>query len=129
MKFSTNSSNNGIAISNQSVLRFDEAASSSGNGYDINSGKFTAPVAGDYAFFLTTAAGNSHGPAELAIVKGSLVLGEVYASESQPTKHQGSTLVTTHLAGGDKVWVRQQRGDSVGGGFLTVFTGFLLHAD
>lgn len=126
VKFSTNHSN---PIGNQSVLQCDQVVSNRGSSYNVTSGKFTAPVAGDYVFFLTITSVNNPGPVELVLVKDGPALELVHAAGSQSQRSQGSTLVTTHLAAGEQVWVRQQNGNAVGGALWTLFTGYLLHAD
>ena len=62
----------------------------------------------------------------LVIDKHDIVLDVVYSKDHED---QGSSQVTTHLAAGEQVWVRQEGGTGVRGGWYTVFTGYLLQAD
>ena len=127
--FSADDELNGIPLSTLSTLPFDKTITNVGNAYNTNTGIFTAPVTGVYAFALNMMAptGLTHGYLSLAIMKQGAILDLVWA----PATHaddQGSTDVTTHLTAGEQVWVRQQAGDAVRGSYWTVFTGYLLHA-
>ena len=118
-----------MALSSHQTVVFDEVFTNIGNAYSSLSGMFTAPLAGSYAFFLSQMAPNSHDALWLAIVKNGVVLDEVYAQGSGDSFDQGSSLVSTDLAAGDKVWVRQHVGDAIRTGPWTVFTGYLLQAE
>ena len=119
----------GVALGQHSTLQFDAVVTNIGQGYDPATGLFTAPVSGVYSFFLSAMSPNSHEDLMLAIVKEGNVLDLTYGEGSTDVNDQGSSLVTTHLATGQQVWVRQNGGDSVRGSYWTVFTGYLLQAD
>ena len=101
-------------------------ALNTGNGYDSETGIFTAPVAGTYAFFLTQMGVDARGTVALAIVKHGDVLDLVYSKDHED---QGSGQVTAHLGSGQQVWVRHVSGNAVRGSWYTVFTGYLIHAE
>ena len=126
VRFSGDNVSHGIAIGSNAPLRFDDIDFNAGNGYDPQTGFFTAPVAGTYAFFLTQMGSYNHGIVYLAIVKHDTVLDIVYSEDHED---QGSGQVTTHLSTGERVWVRHYRGTGVRGDWFTVFTGYLLQAD
>lgn len=129
VRFKTDPPDTGILLSTHSTLKFDDIITNIGNGYNPQTGIFTAPVGGVYGFFLTLMSVNQHPPTFLSINKHGVVLDEVFAEGSLDNYDQGSTQVTTHLQAGEQVWVRQESGNSVRGGSWTVFTSYLLQAD
>ena len=126
VRFSADNATHGIVTGPLSPLRFDDVDFNAGNGYDPQTGIFSAPVTGTYAFFLTQMGTFNGGNAYLAIVKHDVILDVIYSKDHED---QGSSQVTTHLAAGEQVWVRQQGGPAVRGGWYTVFTGYLFQAD
>ena len=127
--FSTDEGDDGISLGTHSILQFDRAVTNIGNGYNPQTGIFTAPLTGAYAFSLIVMVPHIHGPLGLDIVKQGVVLDKAWAPNTDDPDDQGSTLVTTHLNAGEQVWVRQYSGDAVRGGYWTVFTGYLLQAE
>ncbi|KAL8612143.1 hypothetical protein ACOMHN_021956 [Nucella lapillus] len=126
VRFVADNAADGVAIGPHSILRFDDIIYNTGNGYDPHTGIFTAPLAGSFSFFLNHMGAGSHGDVYLSIVKNG---GIVDIAFSHHHEDQGSSQVTTHLKAGEKVWVQQNAGNAVRGGWYTVFTGYLLHAD
>lgn len=97
-----------------------------GNGYDRQTGLFTAPVSGNYAFFLNVMGVGRSGL--LGIEKTGRALTYVYSKASADNLDQGATMVTSYLNAGESVWVRQHSLDAVRGTWFTIFTGFLIQA-
>ena len=126
---SRDSINDGQSLGFHKTLVFDEALTNIGSAYNTSNGIFTAPVSGSYAFFLSQMAPNGHNSLLLDITKNGVVLDEVFAEGRSDSFDQGSSQVTTHLATGDQVWVRQATGNAVRAGYWTIFTGYLLEAD
>nr|KAG5686617.1 hypothetical protein BaRGS_006291 [Batillaria attramentaria] len=127
-RFADDNQDNGIALGHHSVLRFDHVITNIGNGYNPQTGIFTAPVSGVYVFFLSFMSVYNKGYVMLVIDKHGEELDTAYANDK--TKYdQGSTEVTTHLTVGEKLWVRQQLGTAVRGSTWTIFTGYLIHED
>lgn len=118
-----------MSLSNHEILQFDHVITNIGLGYNTNTGIFTAPVAGVYAFFLSVTSSNNHGLLILAIDKHGNTLDYVYTEGSADSNDQGSSHVTTQMAAGEQLWVRQHAGVAVRGGSYTVFTGYLVQAD
>nr|KAG5686848.1 hypothetical protein BaRGS_029893 [Batillaria attramentaria] len=129
VRFANDDSSHGIPLTAHSTLKFDKIIYNLGNGYDTRTGIFTAPVTGVYAFFLNAMSVNSHHALKLQIMKETTWLDIAYAEGGTDVNDQGSTEVTTHIKAGQQVWVRQYSGDAVRGGYYTIFTGYLLHAD
>ena len=119
----------GMPLGDKQTVIFDNVFTNIGNAYSATNGMFTAPVSGSYAFFLSQMAPNHHGAVWLAIVKNGVVLDLAFAQGNNDSFDQGSSEVTTHLAAGDQVWVRQQAGDAIRTDSWTIFTGYLLQAD
>nr|KAG5686622.1 hypothetical protein BaRGS_006296 [Batillaria attramentaria] len=126
--FTARFSRDNIAVANHTTLKLDKVITNIGNGYDPLSGIFTAPVAGVYGFYATLMAVNGRGTIYLAIDKHDTIL-DIIHGDGVNINAQGSTLVTTHLAAGEKVWMRHYRGSIVRGSWWTVFTGYLIQAD
>ena len=120
-----------MSLGQHQIVQFNQVITNIGNAYDAHSGIFTTPVAGSYAFFLSQMTPNQHSSLYLAIKKnGATTLDRVYSEGSNSENFdQGSGLVTTHLATGDRVWVQQVYGDAVRGSYWTIFSGFLVQAD
>jgi len=57
-----------------------------------------------------------------------VVLDQAWAPDNADSDEQGSTQTVVHLAAGEQVWIRQEAGNAVRGGYWTVFTGYLVHA-
>eukprot|EP00916_Digyalum_oweni_P004898 GHVL01008788.1.p1 GENE.GHVL01008788.1~~GHVL01008788.1.p1 ORF type:complete len:206 (+),score=14.15 GHVL01008788.1:235-852(+) len=123
------SSTDGTHLTTLSTLKFDNVITNIGNGYDHVTGIFTAPVTGVYAFFLSAMSANQQASIFLSINKHGVILDEVFAEGGSDNYDQGSTQVTAHLSVGEQVWVRQEGGTVVRGGYWTVFNGYLLQAD
>nr|KAG5686619.1 hypothetical protein BaRGS_006293 [Batillaria attramentaria] len=126
--FSVRFTQDGITLGHHSTLKFDNVITNIGNGYNPQTGIFTAPVAGVYVFFLNMMSVNNHGHLHLAFDKHGTVLGYAFADGSD-VYDQGATEVTTRLDAGEKLWIRQEYGDAVRGVRYTAFSGVLVQAD
>ncbi|KAK7506695.1 hypothetical protein BaRGS_00002170 [Batillaria attramentaria] len=103
----------------------------SGQGYDKNTGIFTAPASGLYLFSLHITH-TPPGSLQVIMVKNGNTLTEVEASGDDPKyMDRASSTVLVHLRNGDKVWVKHFDGTSttIQGYFRTSFTGTLVVAD
>ncbi|XP_062579023.1 multimerin-2-like [Saccostrea cucullata] len=115
---------------NSGTLVYNKVINNVGGGYNPNTGIFTAPVVGDYVFYVTI---QSHGSNEIDIdivLNGSSkVRAEAYTYSANERYDVGTNLVTLQLQKGDTVWVRYYSGT----GYYThsdvpttTFSGFLL---
>ncbi|XP_078341841.1 C1q-related factor-like [Crassostrea virginica] len=107
-------------------LVFPYVITNKGQGYSLNSGKFTAPRDGTYVFTVTAVSWSSNF-LSLDIVHDGVSKVRTYSYSY--TYHQtGTNLVVLELDRGDAVWVTRHYGrgyysDSVP---LTTFSGFIL---
>lgn len=108
------------------TLIFKRVVTNVGNGYNSNTGIFTAPTKGVYFFSFTGCVGSS-GQVNAALVKNSELLFALF--DSRGTNGCASNSVTVQLEVGDTVFVRLWRGNSIfDQSRLSTFTGFLLFA-
>jgi hypothetical protein len=130
--FSGDDGNDGVLLSPHQTLVFDHVITNAGNGYDRSTGVFTAPIAGYYAFFLVMMepSGATHHDLSVSIVKNGAIVDQAYVhNDPSDLAEQGYTHSVIQLSAGDRVWARQETGDSVRGSLWTVFTGYLVHVE
>ncbi|KAJ0006647.1 hypothetical protein NQD34_013920 [Periophthalmus magnuspinnatus] len=105
-----------------------EVFSNIGNGYNPNTGMFTAPVGGAYFFTFNTFGYNSH-TAGAILIKNNDIQISTYEGVSADGADSSSNSVLLSLAPGDtlhlQLWDNGQVFDNANA--HTTFTGFLLH--
>ena len=92
---------NRVVLNSPVKLVFDHVLSNSGNGYDIKTGIFTAPIAGLYSFSVTLTSDIS---SRFFIMFNGRNVGYVVNS-GENRWESGSQNVNLQLTVGDKVWV------------------------
>ncbi|XP_070785908.1 cerebellin-1-like [Enoplosus armatus] len=109
------------------TLVFKRVFSNTGNGYDQNTGIFTAPVNGLYYFSFSTYGYNTHVMGAI-LMKNSIHQISTYDSPSADGSDSSSNAVVLQLAAGDKVymelWDNGRVFDNLNG--HTTFSGFLV---
>lgn len=128
-RFYRDDENNGIPLTSRQILKFDDVVTNIGGGYSSQTGIFTAPVTGVYAFFLNFMTTVKRRDVLLAIDQQGTTLDLVYAQGTADPHDQGSALVTTYMTAGQQLWVRQHVGDAIRGSWYTIFSGFLIDLD
>ncbi|PVD24373.1 hypothetical protein C0Q70_14854 [Pomacea canaliculata] len=110
------------------IYQFNNVITNVGNGYNHQTGVFTAPVAGLYAFHLNIMGTNESPAVHLAIEKeGPEVIGHAWAEGSTDNYDQGSTTVVVSMQQGQQAWVRHQGGNThIRGSNWSAFTGLLV---
>lgn len=106
---------------------FDQVITNNGNGYDSETGEFTAPLTGRYMFTVTIKAQFSKQVCA-EISRNDEMLGRVTAEYARIDKASGSMTVVAELNRDDVVKVTHycvMSGDYFGNGFTT-FSGFLF---
>nr|KAG5687038.1 hypothetical protein BaRGS_002411 [Batillaria attramentaria] len=112
------------------TLKFDRVITNAGNCYDSHTGEFTAPVSGLYVIFLRAMTNNNQGHIALYVNKAGHVIADLFVEGQPDPWDQGSVEVAVHVQAGEKIWVTHANYDTtLRGGWWTVFTGFLIHAD
>ena len=108
------------------VIKFNGVTLNDGNGYDVNTGIFTAPRGGLYLFsFFIEDYHDQDLWVELFqdhVIRAQAVV-EPY-SETQNT--MGGNTVLFHVKEGSRIWLAIYRGDRVQK-LLSTFSGVLLH--
>lgn len=109
-------------------LKFDKIITNDGNGYDIESGRFTAPVNGTYHFTVVVAAQGRQKAAVTLKADGKMIF-TVWA-ESIPTWSTASNTAILRLYQGQQVWQVLLKPASALHGFMySSFSGFMLYQD
>ncbi|KAF7198799.1 complement C1q subcomponent subunit B-like [Nothobranchius furzeri] len=106
------------------VLKFQRVVTNIGNGYDPETGIFTAPVKGLYFVHLTGMAGSS-GELNAGVKKDTENMFSIY--QKSGTQASASNAMTLALEPGNRLSVHLWTGNTiVGHGRLTTFTVVLL---
>ncbi|XP_065928372.1 uncharacterized protein [Magallana gigas] len=113
---------------NSGTLVFDVVVTNVGNGYNPSTGVFTAPMAGEYAFFVNVQSySNKIIYAEVVLNGVTKVRTMAYSYAGNEYYEAGPNLVVLTLQKGDRVWVKRYSGQGYYiDGPLTTFSGFLL---
>ena len=116
-----------LNLADNHTILFDREITNTEGAYQNQTGVFTAPTKGLYAFFLT--AMSLPGKHQyLAFVKDGTIISYLY-----PDAYGSTTSVETagnqwvvELDQGSKVWIRTYNAGEIHGNCFTVFSGFLL---
>ncbi|XP_046361321.1 cerebellin-1-like [Haliotis cracherodii] len=105
---------------------FDTTITNNGEGYNSETGKFTAPLSGSYYFFATVLSGYNT-KVETAVIVNDKEVSRMY-SGAHDAHGSGSNAAVVNLRSGDSVWIRllYQGGTHVHG-FYSTFSGFILN--
>ncbi|XP_077388409.1 complement C1q tumor necrosis factor-related protein 3-like [Festucalex cinctus] len=106
------------------TLVFKKVITNLGNGYDANTGIFTAPVKGLYFILFNGNVGNS-GALNVAVIKNGVNMFAIY--DTQGTFSSATNGMPLVLEEGDKLWVTLWPNKNVfDQSRLTTFSGFLI---
>ncbi|XP_052100786.1 cerebellin-2-like [Mytilus californianus] len=114
-----------VTLTSSSVVKFDSILTNIGNGYDANSGVFTAPRKGTYIFAVSFVAGNRNEWLELTLAKNNNRLVRGHAAYAPFTT--GSLEAILELEKGDRISIIQPRpsGHILGENY-SMFSGHLI---
>ncbi|KAL3882720.1 hypothetical protein ACJMK2_029032 [Sinanodonta woodiana] len=127
--FSATIANGGPAhINAHETVRFDTVLHNEGNGYSVQTGRFTCPLSGTYFFSLTLMISPGYYTAVQLIVNGQVKVNS-YAHGYNSFYDQGSISIVARCEAGHNVWVSMRDGSAVYGDFYTSFSGFYLWGD
>ncbi|KAL8618116.1 hypothetical protein ACOMHN_044685 [Nucella lapillus] len=104
---------------------FDTVLANNGEGYNVETGHFTAPLAGTYLFVATVLSGYNT-KVETALIVDDKEVARIY-SGAHDAHGSGSNAAILNLQAGDRVWVRllYQGGNHVHG-YYSTFSGAIL---
>ncbi|XP_068567619.1 complement C1q-like protein 4 [Cebidichthys violaceus] len=110
------------------VVRYQHVYLNLGNGYDSQSGTFTAPRSGVYSLAVTVHSDGVIGPGAHLAVNGQVVA-SLQENKSQDVEDSATAVVSVKLKAGDKVAVNLPKGSLICDrhSYLNTFTGFLLY--
>ncbi|XP_062587015.1 uncharacterized protein LOC134248621 isoform X2 [Saccostrea cucullata] len=115
---------------NSGTLVYDKVINNVGEGYNPNTGIFTAPVEGDYVFYVSIQSYSASSIFVDIVLNGSnKVRAMAHVTNPNDQYETGTNLVTFRLQQGDTVWVKHYSGQ----GYYThsdapdtTFSGFLI---
>jgi hypothetical protein len=112
-------------ISENTDVKFDRVVTNVGDGYDMETGKFTAPVDGVYQFNIIISAQGRQKAAVMVLKNGEMVT-TVWA-ESVPSWATSSNVAVLSLSKGDRVWLTLlSRASYLHGYMYSTFSGFII---
>lgn len=99
-----------------------------GNGYNPSTGVFTAPIEGEYVFFVNVQSYNTQCIYVDVVLNGvTKVRTMAYSTGSNDNYESGPNLAVLTLQKGNRVWVQRYSGQGYYiDGPITTFSGFLL---
>ncbi|XP_062591336.1 multimerin-2-like [Saccostrea cucullata] len=115
---------------NSGTLVFNKVINNVGGGYNPNTGIFTAPLNGDYVFYVSIQSYSNDYSIYIDIVLNgsSKVRAMAYKLNSNDGYETGTNMVTLRLQQGDTVWVKHYSGTgyyTLSDAPITTFSGFL----
>lgn len=110
------------------TLVFPLVITNIGNGYNPSTGVFTAPIAGEYVFFVNVQSYHTQTIYVDVVLNGvTKVRTMAYSSGSNDYYDAGPNLVVLSLQKGERVWIKRHSGQGYYiDGPITTFSGFLL---
>lgn len=98
-----------------------------GNGYDPSNGIFTAPIAGEYVFFVNVQGYSTQEIYVNIMLNGVGKVSTMVYNGGSENSDAGPNLVVLSLSKEDRVWIAHFRGQGYNEyGHLTTFSGFLI---
>lgn len=118
-------SNNMGPVTEHTDIVFDQVITNIGHAYDVNTGRFTAPVNGTYQFNVIVSAQGRQKAAVMILKNGGMVA-TVWA-ESIPYWATASNIAILSLEKGDQVWLLLlNRASYLHGYMYSTFSGFMI---
>ena len=120
-----------LNIGTNSTIKFDTVVTNLGQGYDPDTGLFTAPFSGLYSFFFSIEHDNQHDYIHLGLMAAGRYM--CYSSVNGPSRShydEGTGGATAHPSKGETVFVQRYSGDYyIHDTVFSSFSGFLVSAD
>lgn len=112
---------------NSGTLVFPKIITNVGNGYNPSTGVFTAPIAGEYVFFVNVQAEGSRSIYVNIVLNGVTQVKTLANGEGRDFYDAGPNLAVLTLEKNNKVWVTYSAGQGYHyEGPVTTFSGFLI---
>ncbi|XP_052711382.1 uncharacterized protein LOC128185761 [Crassostrea angulata] len=110
------------------TLVFPVVITNFGNGYNSRTGVFTAPITGEYVFFVNVQAYSSYTIYVDVVLNGVIQVRTFASGDSYNTYNAGPNLAVLTLQKEDRVWIQYYTGQGYhsDSGHITTFSGFLL---
>lgn len=105
------------------TIRFDKVWLNTGNGYDKNTGVFTAPRDGRYHLSATVMSSGKQGTVHCALKKNNITHLHIFGGENFSA---GTVNCVLALQKGDQVKIVWTSGQGVYGGHWSVFSGYFI---
>ena len=120
-----------LNVGTAAPFRFDKDVVNYGQGYNLHTGIFTAPVSGLYIFFFNIQQDNQHGYIHINLQAAGTILCKASANGPDISSwDEGTCEATTHLEKGQQVFVQRSDGDYyIDGGVYSSFSGCFIAAD
>lgn len=113
---------------NSGTLVFPEVITNVGNAYNPQTGVFTAPIGGDYVFFVNVQSYDTNSIYVDIVMNGvSKVRTMAYSYNGYDRDEAGPNLAVLTLQKEDRVWIKHHFGQGYySDGHITTFSGFLI---
>lgn len=112
---------------NSGTLVFPVVITNIGNGYNPSNGIFTAPIAGEYVFFVNVQGYSTQEIYENIMLNGVGKVSTMVYTGGSDHDDAGPNLIVLSLRKEDRVWIAHFGGQGYNEyGHLTTFSGFLI---
>ncbi|XP_033915135.2 cerebellin-2-like [Acipenser ruthenus] len=114
-------------MSNKTMtIYFDQVLVNVGNRFDLSSSAFVAPRRGIYSFSFHVVKVYNRQTIQVSLIQNEHAVISAFAGDQDVTREAASNGVLLHMEGGDKVYLKLERGNLMGGWKYSTFSGFLV---
>ncbi|XP_053569092.1 cerebellin-2 [Bombina bombina] len=108
------------------TIYFDQVLVNVGNHFDLASSAFVAPRKGIYSFSFHVVKVYNRQTIEVSLMQNDYPVISAFAGDQDVTREAASNGVLLHMERHDKVHLRLERGNLMGGWKYSTFSGFLV---
>ncbi|XP_069075990.1 cerebellin-2 [Pleurodeles waltl] len=114
-------------MSNRTMtIYFDQVLVNIGNHFDLVSSAFVAPRKGIYSFSFHVVKVYNRQTIQVSLMQNNYAVISAFAGDQDVTREAASNGVLLHMERADKVHLRLERGNLMGGWKYSTFSGFLV---
>ncbi|XP_055722803.1 cerebellin-2-like [Salvelinus fontinalis] len=114
-------------MSNKSLtIYFDQLLVNIGNHFDLQASVFQAPRRGIYSFSFHVVKVYNRQTIQVNLMHNEYPIISAFAGDQDVTREAASNSVLLHLERGDKLYLKLERGNLMGGWRYSTFSGFLV---